>query len=51
MKPPEEWGDDEWAALQADLDELELDDPVVRDAAISFEDTKQRIIRRDGDDR
>lgn len=32
------------AALSAELDELELDDPFVRDAAIRLQDTVERLF-------
>jgi hypothetical protein len=44
---PEDWTREEWAALQADLDELEATDPDVATAAESYARAVERILGRD----
>jgi len=50
-RPPEEWTREEWAALQADLDRLEAEDPAVREAAASYDRMVADVLGRRDDRR
>ena len=49
-RSPEDWTAEEWADLQADLDQLEAEDPTVRAAAESYDATVRRILGRPAPD-
>ena len=44
--PGRRWTADEWAAFQAELDELEQVDPAVRRAAAQFDQTAWELAHR-----
>jgi len=43
-RPPEGWSREEWAALQAELDDLERTDPAVAAAGRSYDAAVSRIL-------
>lgn len=43
-RSPEDWTAEEWADLEADLRQLEAEDPAVGEAARSYDETVRRIL-------